>query len=67
MSFELLFSAAARQWRVFKVLGRSAVISSVPFFRVPVFQKFTACKKIVYEACIIHVKDSVNHLKIYAL
>jgi hypothetical protein len=41
MSFELPFSAAARQWRVFEVVGRSVVISNVPFFRVPFFQKFT--------------------------
>jgi hypothetical protein len=30
MSSELPFSAAARQWRVFKVVGRSAVIWNVP-------------------------------------
>jgi hypothetical protein len=34
MSFELPFSAAARQWRVFKVVGRSAVISNVPLSRM---------------------------------
>jgi hypothetical protein len=39
--FELPFSVSARQWRVFKVVGKSAVISNVPFFRVPFFQKFT--------------------------
>jgi hypothetical protein len=36
MCFELPFSAAARQWRAFKAVGRSAIISNVPFF-----QKFT--------------------------
>jgi hypothetical protein len=41
MSFELPFLAAMRQWRVFKVVGRSAIISNVLFFRVPFFQKFT--------------------------
>jgi hypothetical protein len=41
MSFELPFSADARQWRLFKVVGENAVISNVPFFRVPFFQKFT--------------------------
>jgi hypothetical protein len=30
----LPFSAAARQWRVFKVVGRSAVISNVPLSRM---------------------------------
>jgi 3-mercaptopyruvate sulfurtransferase SseA len=32
MSFELPFLAAARQWWVFKVVGRSTVIKNVPFF-----------------------------------
>jgi hypothetical protein len=43
MSFELPFSAAARHWRVFKEVGRSAVTSNVPFF-----QKFTAFKFVYY-------------------
>jgi hypothetical protein len=30
VSFELPFPAAARQWRVLKVVGRSAVIWNVP-------------------------------------
>jgi hypothetical protein len=44
MSFELPFSAAARQWQVFNVVGRSAVISNVPFFRVAFFKKITVVR-----------------------
>jgi hypothetical protein len=34
LSSELPFSTAARQWQVFKVVGRSVVISNVPLSRM---------------------------------
>jgi hypothetical protein len=55
MSFELPFRAAARQWQVFKVVGRSAVILNVPFF-----QKFTVHWECTFcmnsYKCLLHVK-----------
>jgi hypothetical protein len=46
MSFELPLLAAARQLRVFKVVGRIAVVKNVQFFREPFFQKFTVVRSL---------------------